>query len=243
MDTVNRAIILLKKLADKPMSVQQIADELNIHKSSASRLVKTLERHHFVVRNQGLIKPGYGILNLAYKIQDNLDIRKIAEDYMEMLRQKTEGTIHLAVLDNTEIVYIDKKDSPLPVRMYSQIGKRSPVYCTGVGKAILAFKGEREKKLIIDQLELKRYTENTITSKTELLDELDTIRSQRFAIDNKEHENEIICIAAPIFNFEQKVVASLSIAFTTTQSSLDDLYAHKQLLLNTTSEISKKMGF
>ncbi|WP_123042991.1 IclR family transcriptional regulator [Cohnella candidum] len=243
MNTVDRALRLIELIVHKPMMVGEIAEALDVHKSSASRLVQTLEAHKLLKNQNGFISPGYGILQWAYKIQESIDLRDIARPYIQNIAKITKGTIHLAVLDEHEVVYIDKIDSIYPVRMYSSIGKRSPVYCTGVGKAILAYLPDKQVREVLEKLEYKRFTKRTITSDEELLKELEKIRQQNLSIDNAEHEDEVRCIAAPIFNFERKVVAGMSVSITSSRSSLSELLSHKSLLLESAQAISTELGY
>jgi IclR family KDG regulon transcriptional repressor len=243
MNTVDRALRLVELIVKKPMRLQQIADELEIHKSSASRLVQTLGDYNYLRNNKGIISPGYGILQLAHRIQESIDLRDVARDYVEMLGERTKGTIHLAVLDEHEVVYIDKKDSAYLVRMYSSIGKRSPVYCTGVGKAMLAHLDGKQLRTVLDKIEYRRYTNRTLSSHDELLQELEKIKEEGISIDNGEHEDEIRCIAAPIFNFEKKVTAAISVSITTSRSSLGELLSHRSFLLESAQMISKELGY
>lgn len=243
MNTVDRALRLIELIVDKPMKVGEIAEAMDIHKSSASRLVQTLEKHNYLKNSNGFVTPGYGILRIAYKIQEKMDLRDVAKPYTHRLGEASKGTIHLAILDEHEVIYIDKIDSMYAVRMYSSIGKRSPVYCTGVGKAMIAFLPDKQLRRIMDRIEYRAYTSTTITSAEQLHDELKKIRENEISIDNGEHEEEIRCIAAPIFNFEKKVVGAISISITTSRSTLEELMSYKALLLESTKAISEQLGY
>jgi len=108
--------------------------------------------------------------------------------------------VNLAVLSGTEILYIDKVDSPRSVGVMSKIGQRNPVYCTSLGKSLLAFQNEEEQARIIAEIEFKPLTPHTITSKKEFLREMKQIRLQGYALDRREIEEDVECIAAPIRN-------------------------------------------
>lgn len=243
VSTIDRALTLVEQIVERPMKLQEIAKELDVHKSSASRIVKVLEKHKFLKTENGVIYPGYGILQLAYLINEKLDIRNIARNHIEHLGEVTRGTIHLCILDGNEVVYIDKKDSPYPVRMHSRIGNRGPVYCTGVGKAILAYLPENEVEKLMNSITFNSFTKTTIDNREDLLKELASIKESSISIDNGEHEESVRCIAAPIFNFERKPVAAISISYTTTRNTLEDLFQYRSLLLETTKAISAELGF
>lgn len=244
MQTVSRALILLKKLAERPMRVQDATEELGIHKSSASRLLSTLQKEKFVQLNSDRkYKLGYAVFELAHIFKDSLDVGVVARPYLETLNNITRETIHLAVPDNQEVVYIDKLDAKRSVRMYSLIGKRARLYCTGVGKAILAFLPDEIKNEIIEKMDLVKYTCNTITSKEKLFEELKKIRHNYLALDNGEHEEDIYCIAAPIFDFDRKVIASISISISIKYSTITDLSRYQNLLRKNTMLISRELGY
>lgn len=244
MKTVSRALKLLKLLADHPLRVQDVADELGIHKSSASRLLSTLKKENFVQLNADRrYEPGYAIFELAHIFRDSLDLRKVARPYLKKINNLTCETIHLAVPDNNEVVYIDKLDAKHLIRMYSLVGKRAQFHCTGVGKAILAFLPGEVRNNILEKTRLNRYTGSTITSRESLIKELNRIREQYLAWDNGEHEEDIYCIAVPIFDFSNMVIASISISVTVKYTPIEKLASYERLLKEAALNISKNLGY
>jgi len=116
------------------------------------------------------------------------------------------------VLSGTEILYLDKVDSPRSVGVMSKIGQRNPVYCTSLGKSLLAFQREEDQERIVAEIEFTPLTPHTITSRKELLKELNQIRSQGYALDRREIEEDVECIAAPIRNHLGNAIAAISIS-------------------------------
>jgi DNA-binding IclR family transcriptional regulator len=244
METVTRALEILKSLATGPLRVQDIVDRLGVHKSTASRLLATLRQHGFVrLNNRREYELGYAVFELAHALREMLDVRTVARPHLEALWEIIGETIHLAVLDGTEIVYLDKIDSRHPVRMYSRVGKRASSYCTGVGKAILAYLPPKELEQTLKAISFKRFTERTITDPMQLAEELAQVRSCGIAWDRGEHEPEIYCIGAPIFDFSDQVVAGISISVTTSRNPVEVLDGYKELLSKTAQAVSRDLGY
>jgi DNA-binding IclR family transcriptional regulator len=124
----------------------------------------------------------------------------------------TKETVHLAELNGTEVVYLDKIDGPLSISMRSRIGISKPSYCTGLGKILLAYQNEERLAGILDQLVLKPHTENTITDKSILVRRLKEYRERGYSLDNEEIEIGLFCIAAPITDITGRVVAAISLS-------------------------------
>lgn len=224
------------------MTLDEIARRSGVHKSTASRLMRTLQRHGFVQVQNRHYRLGLGIFSLAHAAAEQLDIREVARPHLESLAHLTRETVHLAVLDDQEVVYIDKIDSQHPLRMYSRIGRRAPCYCTGLGKALLAFlpPGEREKTAAA--ITYRRFTRNTITDPADLLAHLEQVRRQGYAVDNHEHEDEIHCIAAPIHGLDGRPVAAVSIAAPRSRMPRPELESYVPALLDATRQISAELG-
>ncbi len=143
---------------------------------------------------------------------NRIDFPKVSKPIMTDLALIVQETVHLAVLSGTEIVYVDKVDSPRPLGIMSKIGQRAPLHCTALGKVLLAFQPEDDLKRIIRQLKLIALTSNTIISRQRLMEELRAIRRQGYALDHREIEEDVECIGAPIRNHLGDVIAALSIS-------------------------------
>ena len=149
---------------------------MEVHKSTASRLLSSLKKEKFVhLNSNGKYQLGYAIFELSHAWSSNQDVISISAPYLKMLNKETNETIHLAILDEWQIVYINKIDSSKAIKMNSTIGKRAPAYCTGICKAILAFNSKDQKKTTIKKTEFIRYTDNTITDENKLNSNLDKV--------------------------------------------------------------------
>lgn len=213
---VERAIAILRTFSPEAPSlgVSDLARRVGLHKSTVHRLLATLERQGFVVQDAagGQYRLGLQLLELGTLVLAGIELRKVARRHLEEVHHACGETVHLAILDEGEVVYIDKLDGTRGVRMYSSIGRRSPAHCTGLGKALLAWQPAGVLEQIIQRRGLLAYTSRTITSPETLRDHLALVRLRGYAIDNGEHEEFIRCAAAPVFDHTGQVAAAVSIA-------------------------------
>lgn len=234
--SLERALLLLDELGTGPKRLGPLAERLGIHKSTVLRTLQTLERHGYV-RRQGEAPEfalGLKLVELSGTVLEDLDVRQVARSELERLGAQTGETVHLAVRDGAEIVYVDKVESIHPVRMYSRVGARGPAHCTGVGKVLLAYTPVDEWP----PMDLRRFTANTLTTREELAAAAADIRTRGWGWDEQEHEETIRCIAAPVFGPTGEAVAAVSVSVPTSRLSTKKLRAHVPLLLDVTRRIS-----
>jgi IclR family transcriptional regulator, KDG regulon repressor len=227
------------------MGVTELSRELGVAKSTTHRLLSTLFSQGYVQKSRQLDTYALGLklVEMGQHVVHNLDIRTVAAEPLHQLMRQTGETTHLVMLDNDEVVYVDKIESPATIRMYSKIGKRAPLHCTGVGKALLAFLAVSERDEIIGRIPFKPYTQYTITNTDRFVRHLEEIRQQGYAVDDEEHEEGIRCVAAPVFDHEGGVAGGISVSGPTlrvTEDKLDD-FAHK--VLACAKEISRRLGY
>lgn len=213
---VDRAVRILSVLSDgKPRTLTELSEEIGINSSTTFRLLATLAYNNYVERDgqSGAYRPGLACLELARAYHESNDIRQAALPALEMLRDDTKETVHLAVLDKMEVVYIEKLHGLHAIGlMSSRVGGRSPAYCTGVGKVLLAYISPELIRSHFEQVGLHSYSEATIQSLDELIDHLESVRRQGYALDRGEHEPEVRCVAAPIFDMAGTAVAAISVS-------------------------------
>ena len=154
---------------------------------------------------------GIRLLKFAARAWAGNQFRVIAEPHLRKLHDLTGETVHLGVLRGNEVIYLDKVESRQAVRMYSQIGNASPVFCTGVGKAAMSALGDEALDKIIGEIAFQRYTEHTIVTAEALRTELLEIRRSGNAYDREEHEIGIRCVAAPVYSADRAFVAGISV--------------------------------
>jgi DNA-binding IclR family transcriptional regulator len=147
------------------------------------------------------------------------------------------------MLVDKQVIYVDKVESSHAIRMYSRIGKVAPLFCTGVGKAVLAFQSPEMIKEMLDGLAFRKYTQSTIVSREKLLRELASIRKNGYALDREEHEADVACLAVPLRDYTRKVIASVSITAILFQISMEKLLEYRGLLLEKGRQISENLGY
>lgn len=244
--SLSKALTILKEVcrANEPMRFAHIVERSELPKATAHRILNTLT-------DEGLIRfeehsqcyfPGYGLLELAHKAWSSLDIRDIAADQMKLLWQETGETIHLAVLDRGEVIYIDKLESLKSLRLFSSVGKKGPAYCTGVGKALMAYLPEQEQLATINMQSFVQHTKTTLTSAEMLTAELSKIRERGISLDLEEHEEGIKCAASVIFNYRNEPIAALSITAPVFRVNDVRFELFQQRVKAACIEISKRMG-
>lgn len=247
VNSVNRALDLIDILcnSDGGLSLNKLSMKAGLHKTTAYRLLRSLIKYGYADQDpeSRKYKAGLKIFELSHLLIDRMELRTEARPELKKLNKETNETIHLAILDNGEVVYIDKIESQRPIRMYSSIGKRAPAHCTGVGKALLAHLPEGEVDDIAKDKGLKEYTENTITSFSALRNELGEVREQGYAIDNAEHEEEIRCVACPIYDHTRKVIAAISLTVPSYRVDQRELRKRVPLVKEHAENISLRMGW
>lgn len=216
INSISRASSILKCfLGDKThFKLSEIADRLDLDRSTTYRLLISLEKCGFVEKDIRTREYSLGLsaFEIGFAYLKQMDFMKVSKPIMMELAEKAQETVHLAVMVDTEIIYVDKVDSPRAVGVLSKIGQRGPVYCTALGKVMLAFQTEEEKKRIMTKLRFKTFTANTITNKKKLAEELESIKKQGYALDRREIEDDVECIGAPIKNHLGQVIAALSVS-------------------------------
>jgi DNA-binding IclR family transcriptional regulator len=216
INSILRASGILKTFAEGKGSftLREMAQSMKLDRSTTYRILLSLEKCGLVEKDKksGGYSLGLGAFEIGSAYQRRADFVPIAKPFMEELALKAQETVNLAVLSGTEILYLDKVDSPRSVGVMSKIGQRNPVYCTSLGKSLLAFQSEEEQARIIAEIEFRPLTPHTITSRKEFLKEMKQIRLQGYALDRREIEEDVECIAAPIRNHIGNPVAAISIS-------------------------------
>jgi DNA-binding IclR family transcriptional regulator len=225
--TLGKLMLLLDIVthADAPMRFTDILAVANQPRGTLHRQLSHLTEEGLLeVDGEGRYAPGLRLLELASRSWARNEFRLIAEPHLAALQQLTGETVHLGVLRGASVIYLDKVEGRQPVRMYSQIGNASPVYCTGVGKAALSVLPDDRVTALISGVAFQQFTANTHTPET-LLDEVAAIRISGNAFDREEHEVGIRCIAAPIWSEDLSFVGGVSVtgpAYRLTFDKLDE---------------------
>jgi len=244
---LEKAIRLLSRFdADHTeWGVTELSRELKINKSTVSKILSSFENHHILVKNSEnrRYRLGLRLFELGSLVADQMDLQKVAYPYMEALNRKVKETVHLVVMDDFEIVYINKVESSQSLRIVTRVGGRLPAYCTGVGKVLLAALPPEQLDLFLKKNRLKALTPNTITDRERLKETLARIREQGYALDNEEFSKGLMCVAAPIFNYSQREIGAISISGPTHRIVEKRLEHLIPLVKSAAREISRHLGY
>ncbi len=198
--------------SSRGLTAKQVAAASKLPVSTVHRFLANLVSSGFLNRDaEGMHCLGIACFSIGQAAAVQLDIRRLSLPYLRELNQQTRETVHLTVRHGLSAVYVEKLDSPEPLRIYSRIGASVPLHCTAVGKVLLAYLPPDEQQRILPKLELKRLTPNTVGNMQELKTELFRVRKNGHALDIEEHELHIRCAAAPIWDHTGAVQSSLSI--------------------------------
>lgn len=239
--TVDRALSILPLLAEGPADLGRVAERLGVHKSTALRLLRTLHEHGLVYRQSDQrYRLGARLFALAQQAVESLDIREIAHPHLVALNESCGHTVHLAVHEEDEVLYIDKVESRYPVRMYSRIGKPVALTVAAVAKLLLADLPEPERRALAQRLDYPQYTPRSIAGPDAFLKELATVREQGWATDLGGHEESINCIAAPITGVAGRAVAAMSVSAPNVIVTAEELLTLLPLVRRTAEAISRE---
>src|SRR4051812_15961177 len=243
---VERALSMLEVVAQEPegMSNAEISRKLQIPKSSASYILRTLENQNYLNRDlhNGKYRVGLKILSLSRGALSGIDVREVALPIMRHLMEKTSLTCHLAILDGPEAVYIEKADPPGFIRMDTWVGRRMRVHATSVGKALVAHIPQDRLQTIVSERPLEKRTPKTITSLPRFLRELEKIRAQGYAVDDEENNLGARCVGAPVFNQHGVIEASLGLSGTIHQVNSQTMPRILEALKDAARHFSMQLG-
>jgi IclR family KDG regulon transcriptional repressor len=246
LSSVANSLRLLKAFSDDDyeIGISALAQRLGLAKSTVHRLASTLIDAGMLEQNPetGRYRLGLALLELGLLVRRKMDVTNEARPYLRMLRETTGETVHLAILDHTSVLYVNKLESKQAIRMSSEVGSRAPVHCTGDGKALLAFQSDEVIDELIDY-GLPARTPNTITNPAALRRDLAVIRSRGYAVDDEESEVGLRSVAAPIRSDSNTVIASLSIAGPAHRISKKAMQSYARELVTAAEAISQRLGY
>lgn len=219
--SVDRALSLLELVASRKggITLADIVKELTIPKSTAFRILETLSERGYVDWAQESEKYSVGLklLEIGVSGLTSIEVVDLAAPYLQEISSTTGETSFLGVYNEGEVVYLYKVEGTNSIRTSAQLGSRRPIHCTGLGKAILSTFSMEEVDRILQVKGLEKYTEQTITDRQALFEELSRIRLQGWALDNEENEIGVTCYAVPLFNYTGRVIGAISCAGPTKQ--------------------------
>lgn len=247
VQSVDRTLTILEALSDYSdgLSITDISEMVNLHKSTVHRLLSTLIYKGYVVQDEetSRYKITFKLFELGSKKVHKLDLLKISRPYTKMLMESVNEVVHLVIMEGTDIVYIDKVEANNTISMSSRIGKRNSMYCTATGKVILAFLPEDEVLKVWNNSKIIKLTKNTNTDFILFKKELETIREKGYAIDDEENEMGVRCVGAPIFNINGEISGALSVSGPKLRVTDDKIDFISKEVIKYANIISEEMGY
>ncbi|MEM6383220.1 MAG: IclR family transcriptional regulator [Pseudomonadota bacterium] len=227
---VTKALILLDAFAEaeQPLRFSDLNARLPFPKATLHRMLRSLVDERLLVVNAqtGAYQLGPRLMRLAHAAWAHGSLTEAARPVLDALHADLKTTIHLAQLDNGQVLYLDKRIGSRSLAMFSRPGKVGPAFCTGVGKAMMAHLPPEILDDVIGEQSFRQYTPHTLTDPQSLRDELESVRARGHAYDREEHEPGIICIAVPVLSQAGDLYGGLS---ATGPGSIDDLPALEAL--------------
>jgi IclR family KDG regulon transcriptional repressor len=212
VSAANRALAVLEQLSrHRAIGLEELSRTMKMAKPTVYRFLLTLQELGYARRVDGdswamTLK----LFNVGSRALDHLDLHSAARPVAEELAEDLGETVHMGVLEGDSAVYVMKIESRYTIRMFSRVGRRIPLYCTAIGKVLLAFSKDEDRESALKGVRLLAFTKKTLTTRNALHAELSRIREQGFGLDDEEHEQGIHCIGAPIFDHTGAIAATLS---------------------------------
>ncbi|MBL8908403.1 MAG: IclR family transcriptional regulator [Rhizobiales bacterium] len=243
--TVVKGLKVLEALAVShgPRTLTDLASQCGMSKSNAHRLLHTLEKCGYVRRasDERRYEASLRLWELGIRVSGRLDLRAVASSHLRDLAETTKETAHLSVFDGVEALYIDKADGTHAVRTYVNIGDRAPAYCSTSGKSMLAYQPEETVRKVAANL--KRFTENTVTSLSQLRNHLELIRKQGYSVTTGEWRPGVLGLATAIKSPSGLVVGAIGVAGPEERMRQGDLAATIAAVVEAGRRIERDLGF
>jgi len=227
------------------LSVSEIGAKTGLHRSTAHRILMALEYNDLIKQNPdtGKYHLGIKLFKLGHQAVSQLNLREICRPFLMRIMNETQETVHLAVLDDDQVLYLDKVEGPHALRMPSRVGRHIPTYCTSLGKAMLSCLDDHEVKNIFRSRVLRSYTVNTVKTLDRLLTDLRVIRRRGYSVDNEEIEIGLRCVGAPIKDHTGAMVGAISTAAPSARLAAQKIPGVGRLVMAVAAEISEQLGY
>jgi IclR family acetate operon transcriptional repressor len=242
---LTKGLALVDLLAAHPRGLRlaEVIRRADVPKATALRLLDALTEAGLVrCDDAGVYRLGAQCAVWGSAFIDHLDLRGEAADLLAHLAEVSGETAHLGIIDGARMLYIDKIDSPHSLRLFSRVGATNPLYCTGLGKAMLAYADDT----VIDKVVaagFERRTENTITDEESLRAELARVRRVGYSVDDVENEEGVRCTGAPVFDHHGRAVAAFSVAGPVARMTRERMAALSPDVAAAGLELSRRLGY
>lgn len=241
-NSITKAITILNCFSyENPrLRLKDISAITGINQPTAYRLLNTLKKFNLIEQHEVNYSLGRGFLKYEGIVLNSMEIRRICLPYLEELSNNLKLNVNLAVLDDNEVIYVARAETPYCTYGYFHIGMRRPIYCTALGKVLVCKTPEVVSEVF--KRDVNRYTLNTITDADTFLKEIEKVSLQGYAVDLEEWNNGINCIAAPLYDATGKIIAGISISGPTSMYSVEKLMEYVPILIDYANRLSARMG-
>lgn len=247
VQSAERIFQVMEMLADNgEMGLMEISAALDLHKSTVHRLLMSLIYMGYAKQSESTQKYmlTYKIVNMSGKILQRMDILQVAEPYMQRLSDLSGEAVHLVKREGNDILYIYKTEAKVgTIRMVSHVGMIHPMYCSGVGKAIMATLPDEEVKQIWNESIIEKKTEKTITDFSEMQRVLEEVKKNGYALDDEENEKGVRCIAACLRGYKKEVKYAFSISGPTSRMTRERVKELSVDVRRVQEELSRELGY
>lgn len=246
VQVLNRALDLLEQLTTSAegVSISELSKRTKLPKSTIHRILNTFVARHYVRKSadNDNYELGYKFVELSSVYLNKIVLKTEAVPIMRRLAGAFNAISYLGVLENAEVMYLEKIEQHNNIRLYTQIGKREPLHCTGLGKVLLSALSPQDFESVARRLDYVRFTPTTITGYEQLREEIEQIRRDGYAVDNAEHEPDNFCVAVPIYDFTRNVMAAMSVSKNHLFVDHDKAFVVEKMKA-AAEELSQHMGY
>jgi len=246
VQVLDRALAILDELGSQrgECSLVELSHTLGLHKSTVHRLIMVLDRHRLIEKNPqtGRYRLGLKLFELGSRAIGGTDLREHSRPHLSRVMYETEETVHFCILDQGEVLYVEKMEPQRSVRMASSVGRRAPAHCTAVGKAILAELAETEVDDVVRQRGLRSMTRKTVATPGQLRAELNAIRARGYAIDDEEHEEGVRCVGAAVRDYNGRPVAAISVSGPAFRVTKEKVSVIARSVVDAANALSAELG-
>lgn len=247
VQVLDRAIAVFETLAGESsgLTLLELSDRIGLHRSTTYRLLMVLDRNRYVKvdSSTGKYSLGFRFFELASSVIRNSNPAAQARPVLEKLVSEIGETAHLCILDDGEVLYLEKVEGARSVRAPSIVGRRYPVHCGGAGKALLAYVAPEMLEEILKRRGLPAFTRSTITTPAQLKAELERIRERGYSIDDEEYEEGLRCVGAPVRDYTGGVVAAISVAAPAFRLTKQSISMVGKAVVEAAARLSAELGY
>lgn len=245
MSAVGRTISILEALSkEESINLENLAKITGLPKATLLRFLSSLSSLGYVYRdNADMYHLTLKMFSVGSRSLNHVDLINTARPFTKKLAKDLGETVHMGILEEDEAVYLLKEESSYTIRMHSRVGKSIPLYCTAIGKIFLSEMTEQELGRYISSHNMKPFTPKSIRGEKALKEELNRVRERGWSIDDEEHEENIMCLGAPIKDYTGKTIAAISVSwplFRFDKSNFENIVSR---IMETTDAISRILGY